>query len=115
MFGAYSSSVVQSDSLTPTSYSQQIRAAHALADLLKRTRPHLCDQVEALQATICQCQSTLDQSKDQLQEATQCSEQDGRSVHDSPALSAETQEALRELEEAMQALLDLRHKGGMAR
>ena len=84
-----------------TSYGPRVRAAHELADLLKRTRPHLFEQVDQLQETVTRCQQTLD-----LAQAEQ-----GRSL----PLNHKTLTTLKELETATQALLDLRHKGAMAR
>lgn len=97
------------DSPSPafSNYGARVRAAHELADLLKRNRPHLYEQVNDLQATIVRCQQTLDLSKAQNQSL--------ELAPSSHALPDEIKAALEELETTSQALLDLRHKGQMAR
>ena len=92
-----------------SSYCADVRAAHALADMLKRTRPHLCEYICELQATISRCQTTLDEEKARIE---QVMAKDGRPL--SPPCT-EVISALRELDSTIQVLLDLRHKGQMAR
>ena len=103
-----------SDTLTSSTYGAKVRAAHELADMLKRNRPHLYDQVNELQTTINRCQCTLDQCKHQVE---RCAETNNARLHSRPAPSIpqEVHAALEELEVTTQALLDLRHKGQMAR
>ena len=92
-----------------SSYCADVRAAHALADMLKRTRPQLHDHVCELQSTITRCQTTLDTEKARIRQVMVT---DGRTP--CPPC-AEVISALKELDATIQALLDLRHKGQMAR
>lgn len=98
-------------SLNGTSYQVQVRSAHALADLLKRTRRHLYEKVNEVQEKVVCCQHTLDQAKEQRQQAERQALKQGCLCR----VSLSDAEALRELEEAIQALLELRNQGQMAR
>lgn len=98
-----------------SSYGPRVRAAHELADLLKRTRPHLYDTVCELQGRVTQCQKTLDEAKCQLQQRPTPSSYEDRKLQNPATPSREILTALEELELTTQALLDLRHKGQMAR
>lgn len=87
----------------------EVRAAHALANCLKRTRPHLYEEVSELQKKVVCCQHTIDHAREE-QEA----ERDALK-HCPLCVSVSDEEALQELEEVIQALLELRHKGQVAR
>ncbi|RYX82137.1 hypothetical protein EON83_20675 [bacterium] len=110
MFGF--SNALRSDGHSPSdSYVPQVRAANALADLLKRTRPYLSDQISELQTIVTRCQRTLDENEVEQNQAEMSAEHDARI---SPGATAITEKALAaqgELDGATQALLDLRHEG----
>lgn len=97
MFRYSTNSASDSFDSSVSSFLAQVRAAHAMADLLKRTRPHLYDTVCELQATVTRCHHTLDQC--------QCA---GKSP-------GEHSTAVQDLQVATQALLSLRHKGELSR
>ncbi|RYX83867.1 hypothetical protein EON83_13055 [bacterium] len=97
--------------LNSSCYCSTVRVAQGLADILKRTRPHLTPQVEELQASVTQAHAKLHKLSQISHAGAVLSDHEGQKIVRNPARFLEARAALAELGTAYQSLRDLKRAG----
>lgn len=92
-----------------SSYSPTVRSTHGLADLLKRTRPHHCAEVEELQEVVTRSHNQLHEWNQTSKYGAELDEQEARMCFANPDHVGPATIALGELDAAYKALRDLKH------
>ena len=92
-----------------SSYSPTVRSAHGLADLLKKTRPQHCAQVEELQGRVTRAHNSLHEWNQTSKFGADLDEQEAQLCFANTARTGPATAALTDLGAAYQALRDLKH------